>query len=1214
MQKKSRAVHLIAKKSVLYVLLIFTMLTSIPLSMCGAMNSILDDIRKKVTISMKDTTLEKILTEINRQTGVDYGFQSNDKIDKNRSFSLMVKDVSVEEALDTLLKGSPYGYVLEKNRIVIILRKKAAEGLLKISGRVYDEKGHPLPGATIRLLGTNQGVTSDSEGGFSIVAGPKDVLQVSFVGYKMGTVEIKGKTNLDVILEEDVKAMEEVVVTGYQTLRRSDVVGSTATVRASDIMMPAYTSIDQMLQGRVAGMMVMNTSSRVGTSPKIRIRGTSTILGNQDPLWVVDGVIQPDPLPLDQNDMMVDDLKNILGNQISWLNPADIETITVLKDASATAIYGSKAANGVIVITTKRGQTDRMTVNYSGTFSFRARPHYGLFNLMNSAERIQFSREAFAAGAVYESAPVASLSTYEGIMTMFYDKLISKDEAEIAIQKLEETNTNWFKLLTRNSFSHNHNVSISGGSEKIVYNASLGFSDQSGVEKNNDVKNLSGRLNLGVRLHPKFYLDISLIGSVNQTWGYSAGVNPMEYATSTSRSVLAYDDMGNRYFEKLRGKYSYNENHVFLGFNILNEMEHSYSKNKNSQLSGNLNLSWDIMPWLKYEFVGGINNNNGVSESYAGEQTHYVALKYRGYDFGTEAFGSDKYNAAMLPSGGELYNGHSDVLSWNVQNKVTFQKSFNEDHRINVLIGTEVASAKTASRGQKIYGYVKERGESLVKPTPLDELKPIGSIPVSGWGILDDFYNGAGWSRGTMTDNKFSVFATLVYAYKNRYVLNASMRNDASNRFGQDQNKRFDPTYSFGVSWNVAQEPWLNRISNVLNQFNMRISYGIQGNAVNSISPELILSMGTTKPYYGDYMSTISRIPNPNLSWERTKTWNFGLDVQLVQWITMNVEYYTKRSNNIVNQPIALEYGRDGTEVNGGRINNSGVEYTLNITPIRTKDWAWTLGFNSSKNWNKAKTRSVSEITMRDYLSGSSDKVLKEGYAVSSFWSFDFKGVNPDNGLPEFNLIYEQDAEGNYVRDEKTNDLIFRNVSAYTDNLVYSGKNEPDFTGGLTTRLRWKGLTFGANFSLLLGAKKRLPNPYSASGNIPLSNVNLSKELLRRWKKPGDEKHTNIPGVYSGRIENLLTLGREERFNVYDMWGQSDIRVVSADFFRCQQMSLTWNVNEKWCTRMGVKSLSLNAVMNNVFVIADKKFHGFDPELGDSVQPKTYSVGVTVGF
>ena len=218
----------------------------------------------------------------------------------------------------------------------------------------------------------------------------------------------------------------------------------------------------------------------------------------------------------------------------------------------------------------------------------------------------------------------------------------------------------------------------------------------------------------------------------------------------------------------------------------------------------------------------------------------------------------------------------------------------------------------------------------------------------------------------------------------------------------RDQNKRFDPTYSFGLSWNVAQEPWLNSISNILNQFNMRVSYGIQGNAVNSISPELILSMGTTKLYYGDYMSTIFRIPNPHLSWERTKIWNFGLDVQFIQWITMNLEYYTRTSNNIVNQRIALEYGREGTEVNGGRIVNSGVEYTLNITPIRTKNWAWTIGLNSSKNWNKAKTQSISEITLRDYLSGSSDKVLKEGYAVSSFWSYNFKGINPNDGSPEY--------------------------------------------------------------------------------------------------------------------------------------------------------------------------------------------------------------------
>ena len=1170
---------------------------------------------KKFTFSFKHVPISTVYLHIEKNS--DYSFVYNtQEVQRIGLKDYKFENASIREILDYCLKGTDLTYEIRDKHIIIHrdYQKKGLEEMVVVRGKVVGADDVVLPGVTVLLKGTVTGVTTDAEGKYSIFVPKKGATLIfSFVGMKTKEVVCGDKREINVTLEEDVQAMEEVVVTGYQTLRKSDVVGSVTTVKASDIMMPAYTSIDQMLQGRVAGMMVMNTSSRVGTSPKIRIRGTSTILGNQDPLWVVDGVIQPDPLPLNQNDMMVDDLKNILGNQISWLNPADIETITVLKDASAAAIYGSKAANGVIVITTKRGQTDRMTVNYNGTFSFRTRPHYGLFNLMNSEERIQFSQEAFAAGAVYQNVPVESLNTYEGIMTLFYAKQISKEEAEMAIQRLGQTNTDWFKLLTRNSFSHNHNLSISGGSEKIVYNVSLGYSDQAGVEKDNDAKNLSGRINVGIELHPKVRVDMSLIGSVNRTWGYAAGVNPLEYATSTSRSVLAYDDVGNQYFQKMRANYRYNENLVLLGFNILNEMQHSYSKNKSSQINGNLNFSWDITPWLRYEFVGGINNNVGVSESYAGEQTHYVAKNYRGYDFGSEMFGSDKYKAAMLPSGGELYNGNSDVLGWNVQNKITFQKTLKEDHRINLLIGTEVSSTKTENRGQKIYGYVAERGESVIRPTPIKELVPIGNAPVTGWGILEDLYDGAGWSRSTLTDNKFSLFATLAYSYKNRYVLNASIRNDASNRFGQDQNKRFDPTYSFGLSWNVAQEPWLNSISNILNQFNMRVSYGIQGNAVNSISPELILSMGTTKLYYGDYMSTIFRIPNPHLSWERTKIWNFGLDVQFIQWITMNLEYYTRTSNNIVNQRIALEYGREGTEVNGGRIVNSGVEYTLNITPIRTKNWAWTIGLNSSKNWNKAKTQSISEITLRDYLSGSSDKVLKEGYAVSSFWSYNFKGINPNDGSPEYNLLFEQDEQGDYVRNEDNN-LVLREISDYTDLLVYSGKTEPDFTGGLTTRLRWKGLTFGANFSLLLGAKKRLPNPYPASGNIPLSNVNLSKDLKKRWKVPGDEKNTNIPGVYAGRIPNMINLQDGKSYNVYDMWGQSDVMVVNADFLRCQQMSLTWNMNEEWCAKIGVKSLSLNAIMNNVFVIADKKFHGFDPELGDSVQPKTYSFGVTVGF
>lgn len=1171
---------------------------------------------KRFTFEYKHVPVSTIYLYIEKNS--DYSFVYNtQEIQRIGLKDYKFENATLQEILDYCLKGTGLEYEIRDKHVIIrpIREIRGPQDMQHIQGKVVGKDSIALPGVTVLVKGTSMGVTTDTKGYYSMYIPRRDdaVLVFSFVGMKTREVPCKGKNTVNVVLEEDVTTMDEVVVTGYQTMRKSDVVGSVTTVKASDIMMPAYTSIDQMLQGRVAGMMVMNTSSRVGTSPKIRIRGTSTILGNQDPLWVVDGIIQPDPLPIDRSDAMIDDLKNILGNQISWLNPADIETITVLKDASATAIYGSKAANGVIVITTKRGQQDRMTVNYSGTFSFRARPNYGLFNLMNSKERIQFSREAFEAGAIYDRTPIASMDTYEGIMYLFYNKKISMSEAEDAILNLEKKNTNWFKLLTRNSFSHNHNLSLSGGSNKVTYSASLGYSDQSGIELNNDAKNLSGRINVGIQLHPKVHVDMNLIGAIDKTWGYAAEVSPMKYATETSRSVLAYDDNGDRYFEQRRGSYSYNNTEHYLGYNILNEIDHSYSKNKSSRISGSLNLSWDVLSWLKYELVAGINSNIGTSESYAGEQTYYVANRYRGYDFGTEEYGSEKFNAAALPFGGELVNGVTDVYGWNIQNKVSFSKTIEEDHRVNILLGTEVASTRNLDRSQNIFGYVAERGERVVQPTPIKDLVPIGSGGVYGWGILDKLYNGQGWSRTTSVANQFSIFATLAYSYKNRYVLNASMRNDASNRFGQDQNKRFDPTYSFGLSWNIAQEPWLQSISNLLNQFNLRVTYGIQGNAVNSISPELILNMGSVKPYYGEYMSTISRLPNPDLSWERTKSWNFGIDIQLVQWVTMNLEYYTKLSNNIVNQVIALEYGRDGMEINGGRITNSGVEYTLNITPIRSKNWGWTIGLNSSKNWNKAKTQSISEIRLNDYLTGSSDKVLKKGYAMSSFWSYSYRGINPNSGSPEFNLIFQEDEQGNFIKDDYGNNKL-REISEYTDILVYSGKTEPDFTGGLTTRLRWKGLTFGANFSLLLGAKKRLPNPYPSNGNIPLSNVNLSKELTKRWRKTGDEKFTDIPGVYSGRIPSDIILQDGMSHNAYDMWSNSDLRVVSASFLRCQQMSLTWNVNEVWCAKLGLKSLSLNAIVNNVFVIADKKFHGFDPELGDSVQPKMYSFGVSVGF
>lgn len=1166
-----------------------------------------------VSLNMHQCDVGTLFKEIRKQTGLRFVY--NEKhVEKMARFDVVVEKKTVKDVLDAVFTGTALKWYLENDVIFVIQQTPVAEARdssLIVKGTVRDIKGETLPGVTILLKGTTIGVATDGNGRFALEVPKMDsvVLVVSFIGYQTETIRVgKSIKDLEIRLKPDVKQLDEVTVvsTGYQTVNRKDMVGAYTVVKAEDVMMPAYTSIDQMLQGRVAGMVVMNTSSRVGTTPTIRIRGTSTVLGNRDPLWVVDGIIQSDPISIDGSDAMVDDLKNIIGNQISWLNPSDIETITVLKDASATAIYGSKAANGVIVITTKRGKTDRMRVNYTGNFTFRARPTYDMFNLMNSHERIQFSREAFEAGAVYGATPSPSMSTYEGIMRKYANREITKSETEKAIQKLESANTNWLKLLTRNAFSHNHNLSFSGGSDKVNYLASLAFNDESGVELNNDAKRLSGRVRVGVQLHPKVHIDLNLSGTMNENEGYAAGVNPMDYALSTSRSVPAFDENGEPFYQQQRFNYLLNQNPVTLGYNILNEIDNSYSKSEGTRLNASVNFSWDVLPWLKYEFVGGINSSKVLSESYAGEETYYVASRYRGYDYGTAEKGSELFNAAMLPFGGELYNSTSAINGWNIQNKLIISKSFTEDLRLNVLLGTEVISSAQKNRGTTIWGYSPKRGEQVTAPTPVKEIEPIGNASVPEWGALNSLYEGGGWTRFTQTNNQFSLFGTLALAYKDRYVLNFNMRNDASNRFGQDQNKRFDPTYSFGLSWNAAQEEWMQGINHFVNMLNFRATYGIQGNALNSISPDLIARQAGIKKYYDDYRVQISRLPNPDLSWERTKSWNFGVDLSLLNILTLNVEYYYKSSNNIVSQTIPLEFGISSMEINGGKITNSGMEYTLNITPVRTENWGLTVGLNSSKNWNKAKHKAIEQFYLSDYLSGSADRVLKTGYALSSFWSFDFRGLNPETGYPEFNKLTTVDKEGKTVVADFTGDI--------TDFLVYSGQTEPDFTGGLNFRLRWKNLTLGGDFSLLLGAKKRLASPYPSSNRLPESNVNLSRDLLKRWKNPGDEARTIYPAVYSARLEEQVILPNDSRYSMYYLWSNSDALVVNASFLRCRQLNLSWRMNEVLCKRIGFQDLSVNVSLNNVFVIASKRFDGFDPELGNSVQPLIYSMGISVGF
>ena len=1162
----------------------------------------------RVSLNMKDATVQEVFSNLEKMT--DYTFLYKlDLVGKCGKVNVEATNKDFSQLLEDLL--SPLGLSFKiDDRVVVITaarvkdEKKDEKKMITIKGRLFMADSTTVPGATVILKGTSTGVITDMAGEFTITIPEMEapVLVFSFMGLKTKEVKYTGQKIMMVLMEEDSKAMDEVVVTGYQSVNRRDMVGAYATVKASDIIMPAYNSIDQMLQGRVAGMVVMNTSSRVGTSPKIKIRGTTTLLGNQAPLWVVDGIIQEDPLELESSAMLTQDLKDIIGSQVSWLNPMDIETITILKDASATAIYGSKASNGVIVITTKKGKMDRMTINYSGNMSINTKPNYGMFNYMNSKERTIFAQDMFNAGASYHIEPIKQPYTYEGVMKMYLEGEMSYDDLVKKKHYFETVNTDWFDLLTQTAVSHNHNLSLSGGTEKVTYNVSLGYSNSLGQEIGNSSEKMTGRVGVGIQLHEKVRLDASFNGTITTNKGFGQEVNPMSYATTMNRAVPAYDENGEPVFYQKSSGYYYS-NITSLGYNFINERDNSGSQVESSHFATSLNFSWEFLDWLKYEFTGGYSRSDNNNETWSLEKTHYIAAKYRGYDYGAVVPGSAAFKAAQLPFGGVLYTSDAMTTAYNIQNKLLISKSFNEDHRLNVMLGLEVRSSSVKNNVNTVYGYVPERGEKLIRPTIPGNFEPLKNSKPTDWGILEDLYR-TSWNRTKNTDNFLSFFTTIAYSLKNRYVFNFSLRNDASNRFGQDVNNRLDPTYSFGVSWRMMEEPWLANITSFLNSLNFRATYGIQGNAMKKLGPDLVLTQGDIAQVYNQYQSKISRLPNPNLSWERTKSWDFGLDMQLFDMFNLVFDYYWRTSNAVVTQDISYEYGVTTMDMNGGRIKNSGVEFTVSFTPIQKKDWALSISLNSSKNWNKAGKEQYA-ATRQDLLNGRGDKVLKKGYPISGFWSYSFAGLSAEDGHPLFNYIDVPEEN----RDSKIDPTTF---------LVYSGETEPAFTGGLNLGMRWKSLSLSTNFSLLIGAKKRLPSPYKnfpgGGQYVPGELDNLSRDLNKRWKKAGDEERTNIPGVVLPGMAASSNLPDNATVDWMTMWEMSDVMVANASFFRCNQLSLSWNVNREWCKKVGLKTLSLSAGVSNLFFIASKRFNGFDPELGDSVHPKNYSFGVNIGF
>ena len=1075
------------------------------------------------------------------------------------------------------------------------------------------------------------GTATDVQGNFELLV-PEEtsssVLIFTFIGMKQAEVTLKKGVFAHVILEEEVATLEEVVSYGYYNVDKRHMTSSVTSLKAEDIMMPGVSTIDQMLEGHVPGMIFMQNSGQVGASPKLKIRGTTTLLGNQAPLWVVDGVILTDPVNVDPTTINDLDFVNLLGNAISGLNPDDIDQIDVLKDASATAIYGPRASNGVIVITTKKGKVGKPAVSYSVSGTYRRRPRYTdrTVNVMNSQERIDYSRDLIK--AKLDIPNPQSWVGYESAYVDYCNGVLTHDEFIEQVRYMETVNTDWMGILMQDTYSHNHSMNVSGGTDNIRYYASVGFMDERGNLRGEDNKRYSGMINLNLNYN-KFTMRFGLNANMQKKEYTPGEVGLADYAYNTARSVAAYTKEGELwYYQRTDKNATADEDH---SFSIINERKNTYDKINTNQTGLNLSLGYKILPPLKAELTFAYNMSNTEEDIFFGEDSWYISNLKRA----NKETGEIKIANTLCPRGGELRMNTTKNESYSLRASLAYNKMLDQEqnHQLSVNVIGELSSSKYTGFKITKRGYLPDRGMIF----DVVDIKGSDYRDYKEWMMTES-------ALGRMTHNLTNlvgVVGSLTYTYKNSYIVNGNMRIDASNKFGDASNERLLPIWSISGRWNLHENVlqncgWINLLA-------LKMSFGYQGNMSAQDSPRLVIQKKGTNTFFNEYYSLIDKYPNPNLRWEKTSTYNVDLEFAMFRnKLRGSFGYYYRYTKDaFLEKKVSMVNGAENYTVNAGNIRNQGFEFTFNFTPINTmlnqaavsgrkRGFVWRLDPNFGSVFNqlidKVKPRNKplqDEIKYTDYLTG---KVYLAGRPVNTFYSYKFKGLNPENGSPMFyntdRYVMEGDQEVDMgeVYNNMDKEEVFRTV------MTRSGCREPFLQGGISNYFGWRNLGLSINLAYSIGAKIRMFKMYPTPGNIAGPEKNLRREFTKRWQRPGDEVYTNVPGILTGAAwEDANTPWWKDRpfkfsENIWEMYDNSDLRVVSGNYLKLSSASFRYVIPDEFCKKLYLKSAYVSISGTNLFTVCSRKLKGQDPSqsgttnlINISVRP-TYSLQLNVTF
>lgn len=976
-----------------------------------------------------------------------------------------------------------------------------------VSGTVVDENGDPIVSAAIQLKGSTVYTMTNSVGEFTISAPADGILAISCLGFHSTEIPVNGRASISVTLTSDAEVLEDVIVVAYGTVRREANTGSVTSLKNEQLAEIPATSVDKMLSGKMAGVSITSGSGQPGSTSTIRVRGTSSINAGNEPLWVVDGI----PV-MNSDNRQMSNFGVGGGSSSTYLNPNDIESITVLKDAAAASVYGSRAANGVILVTTKSGK--------NGRAKFTARAKVGAQQLINDHNYRPLSGEELLSYLRVASVN-AGYNPDDPTSQYYYPQTL-----------LENGTTNWYKELTRVGLLQEYEINATGGTNKGSYYSSVSYHKNEGVFYGVDYQRFTARVNADMKLTNTLKtgtkINLSYSDSNSGQMGDLYYSNPA-YAMF---SILPWTPIRNE-------DGSYNMNIVENSkTNPRANADYDVNNDKEYRLQGSLFLEWKPIPQLT------LKTNNQVEFDLTQSRQNRHEFTHQGTAADIEYINKD--------------------VRYTTSNTITYDDKYDE-HSFRVLVGQEAMLDKWDLLGAYSPG-----------------VDPAIPYPTTGKGETDqvDF--------NIVEESLLSFFGVADYNYDNRYFFQASVRGDGSSLFGSQA--KWGAFWSVSGSWNIANEKFMSSTRSWLSGLKIRASYGVNGN--NNIAAYRAYGVYGAINYAGATGMVPSRPENPNLAWERNKTWDLGLDFSFFDdRLTGSGDiYYRKTSDMLLSKRVPYTTGFGSNFMNVGSMRNKGIEGQIEGVIIRNSDWFWSVGLNVAMNRSLVLDLGDSEfLSVADSRAGSNDSTpvrIVKGMRLYNYYTSDYYGVNPSTGDP---LWYDKNGK-------LTGDV---SKARY----VYAGSPEAKATGGFNTTVSWKGLSLSAYFEFVAGNKV-----FVADQNIGFGynmNNNNTVGVLNYWTKPGDTGV--VPKPVAGAPSQSY---RASTFNIQD-----------GSYTRIKDITLSYSLPENALKAIRMKGIRIYVSALNPYTFHNVK-NVMDPELGvlgytmGASHPMTKSIvgGIEVTF